>query len=181
MTRNLLARAVVSVALVGLAVAGCSEKTPGGATAGSTTTSEESSPRTTSSAAAGNALENFDACAELKAVSGQFGLSEIEEEPGDSCSARWGQTTSTVQIKTRPTQGISEVALGEHAQPSDIKIGKHEAKRVKAVLSKTDCLVAVAVTAKSRVDFTGSSTASADEACEAARSLATAVEPKLPA
>ncbi|MEU4806666.1 hypothetical protein [Actinosynnema sp. NPDC023587] len=177
-------RSVLPVVVVGLVLAGCTTTTPGdpSATGGPATTTDSPQESTTTSSATpgGDELADFDSCAELTAVAGQFDLSRIEKTGKLDCEARWGQTTTKVSINVFPTLGLGDVTLGPNSKASDVQIGARQAKRVEAVLTTTDCTYAVEITPKSRVDFFGASTASSAEACDAAKQLATAVEPKLP-
>nr|BFE47575.1 hypothetical protein GCM10017745_10020 [Saccharothrix mutabilis subsp. capreolus] len=125
-------------------------------------------------------MADFDPCAELNAVAAQFSLSRIENQGKQHCGARWGQTTTSVGIKAFPELGISEATGGAQARISDTTIAGRKAKRIEAGLTETSCLVAVEVTAKSRVDFVGAATSSAQESCDAVTQLAEAVAPKLP-
>jgi len=186
LSRNLVVRSVLPVAVVGVVLAGCSSKTPGDASAvdetTTTTTTTTTSERTTTTSASGgrDGLANFDPCAELNAVADRLSLSRIEKGGKQECDARWGETTTKVSVKALPELGVGEVVLSPGAQSSDLTVGSHRAKRAKGALSSTDCLVTVEITEKSRVDVIASSTSSVDEACDAATQVATAVEPKLP-
>ncbi|GAA1357218.1 hypothetical protein [Saccharothrix algeriensis] len=184
LTRDLATRSILLILVAGLVLTGCTTTDPGNATAGrdSTFTTETSEGTTTTSAPAGGGdeLAKFDACAELNAVAGQFALSRIEKVGAKGCQARWGQTTTAVTIVAVPELPIGEATGGPDARYSDVMIGARKAKRVEAGLTDVSCLVAVEVTAESRVDFYGAATTSVDESCAAATKLAEAVEPKLP-
>ncbi|MEV0676680.1 hypothetical protein AB0I60_09170 [Actinosynnema sp. NPDC050436] len=174
---------MLPIVVGGLVVAGCTTETPGDPTATrgpATTTGSASEPTSTSSSSGGDELADFDPCAQLNAVASQFALTRIEKQGTQDCQARWGETTTIVSIKVFPTLGLGDVVLGPNAKPSDVQVGARKAKHVEAVLTTTDCVYAVEITPKSRVDFFAAATASSAEACEAANKLATAVEPKLP-
>ncbi|MEU6150800.1 hypothetical protein ABZ816_12450 [Actinosynnema sp. NPDC047251] len=184
LTRNLVVRSVLPIAVIGLVLTGCTTKTPGGATptsgAATSTTETSDGGTTTSEPSGGGDLAAFDACKELNEVASKLSLSRIQKDVGTACQARFGQTTTIVTVKAFPQLGIADLSAGPKAQPSDIPVGAHKAKRVKTPLTDTDCVVSVEITAKSRVDFVAASTTSPDEACDAATQVATAVEPKLP-
>ncbi|MEU4806668.1 DUF3558 family protein [Actinosynnema sp. NPDC023587] len=184
LTRSPVIRSVLSIAAVGLVLAGCTSTTSGDPSASGGTTTEtvaESTSTTTSQRASGGGeLADFDACEELNAVASQFALTRIAEDGEQECKARWGETTTTVRVKVFPELGVADVAAKPGSKIAETTIGSHRATTFKAPLTDTDCAVAVGIEAKSRVDFVAASTTSADEACEAATKLATAVEPKLP-
>ncbi|MFE9744589.1 DUF3558 family protein [Saccharothrix saharensis] len=175
MIKVLSARVVLASALLGLVVTGCTTQgtpTPG---AGSTTT-EKAVETTTSTkpSGGGDTLADFDACEALKSAAG-LQLTEVEAD-GQACDAEFSATTS-VTVKAQPSLKIDE-AVGKEL--SDITVGSRKAKLVKAPSSESSCLVAIEVTATSRVDVGASANASQAEACEAATKVATAIEPKLP-
>jgi hypothetical protein len=176
--KGLSARAVLSMVIVGAVATGCT--TGGTATPKPTsaTATEQTSKTTTSTkpSAGGDSLADFDPCAVLNSVAAQLKLTEIEEEGGDTCIANYSSTVS-FSLAAHPELGIAETVGG---QPSDIAIGPRKAKLVKSPTTTASCLVAVEVTATSRVDVGASANASLDEACDAASKVATAIEPKLP-
>ncbi|GAA1357229.1 DUF3558 family protein [Catellatospora bangladeshensis] len=187
LSRKLAVRSVLPIAVVGLVLAGCTTKDPGNPTSsgdstttGATTGTSEESTTTSAPTGGGADLAKFDPCAEMNAVAGQLSLTGIEEDGKQACMAKWGNSTTRVRIRVYPELGIADVVAKPDAQITETTIGSHKAKIAKAALSKTDCDVSVEITAKSRVDFFGAATASADEACDAAKELAEAVEPKLP-
>ncbi|MFI9813019.1 DUF3558 domain-containing protein [Saccharothrix variisporea] len=179
-----MTRSILTIAAAALLLAGCTSKEPGDPTAGATTsTTATKSPdktTTTSKPASGDALADFDACAQVNAVASQLSLSRIEPSGKDECDARWGQTTTAVKVKAFPDLGISDATGGSKARISDTSIGTRKAKKVEAGVTDTSCLIAVEVGSKSRVDFYAASTTSVQESCDAATKLATAIEPKLP-
>jgi hypothetical protein len=85
----------------------------------------------------------------------------------------------TVGVSLYPDKGLKDYNLGPQAEPSDIKVGAHEAKLVKKALTKTACAVAIGVSDSSRVDVNGTGE-DLELTCEAATKVATAIEPKLP-
>jgi hypothetical protein len=184
LTRNLVIRSILPLAVVGLALAGCTTKEPGDPTAGGTATTTKSSGgspvTTTKPSSGGSSLADFDPCAEMTAVASRISLTEIEEDGRQECKARWGQSTTAVRVKAFPELSIGEVVGGANSKFTDLTIGSHKARMVTAPSSSTSCAVTVEITAKSRVDVVASATSSQDEACDAATKLATAIEPKLP-
>ncbi len=175
-------RSVLPIAVVGLVLAGCTSKTPGEASSsgGATTTTTSAAPTTTSASSGGDKLANFDPCAELNAVASQFSLTRVEKKSAEHCAARWGQTTTAVGIIVFPSLGVTDVVPGANTTTTDTKVGSRQTKRLEKATTTTDCAFAVEVTPKSRVDFFASTTGSSSEACDVAKQLAEAVEPKLP-
>ncbi|ONI82402.1 hypothetical protein ALI22I_40610 [Saccharothrix sp. ALI-22-I] len=172
-------RVVLSLAVLGAVVTGCT--TGGTATPGSTgsTTTDQASKTTTSAkpSDAGDSLADFDSCAALNSVASQLNLSNIEEVDEKECGADYSATVSFGLTK-QPELAIGD-AVGD-GKKSDISVGSHKAKLVEAPGSRTSCLVAVEVGPTSRVDVIASSNNSLEAACEAATKVATAIEPKLP-
>lgn len=181
MTRNLVVRSVVSIAVLGAVLTGCSG-TSGTArpeTTGAATTATEDTAPTTTSAPTAAGLADFDACGELEGVASQLGLTSIEEDGTQECKARYAGNVA-VRVKAFPELGIEEYVPGPSSQVSDVPLGSHKAKRITAPSSSSSCAVTVEISSSSRVDFVASANASLDQACEAATKVATAVEPKLP-
>ncbi|MCE6995782.1 DUF3558 domain-containing protein [Saccharothrix sp. S26] len=175
MIKVLSARVFLASVVLGLVLTGCTTEGTPTPSAGSTTT-EKTVETTTSTKASGsgNTLADFDACEALKSAAG-LQLTEIEAD-GQACDAEFSATTS-VTVKAQPSLKIDE-AVGKEL--SDITVGSRKAKLVKAPSSESSCLVAIEVTATSRVDVGASANASQAEACEAATKVAEAIEPKLP-
>ena len=178
MIKGLSARVVLALTVLGAVATGCT--TGGTATPGTTasTPTEQTSKTTTTSkpSSGGDALADFDPCEVLNSVAAQLKLTEIEEEGGDTCLAHYSSTVS-FSLAAHPDLGIDEAVGGEK---SDITVGSRKAKLVKTPTTQSSCLVAIEVSPTSRVDVGTSANASLDEACEAARTIATAIEPKLP-
>lgn len=180
MIKGLSARVVLSLAVLGAVATGCT--TGGTATPGTTTsvatTTERTSKTTTSTKAStgGDALAEFDPCAALNSVAAGLNLTEIEPRDDRECIAEYSSTVS-IGLTKHPELAIADAVGGEK---TDIPIGSRKAKLVKTPTTSSSCLVAIEVTATSRVDVASSANASLDEACEAATKVATAVEPKLP-
>ncbi|WP_170185189.1 DUF3558 family protein [Saccharothrix texasensis] len=173
-------RPVLVLAVAALALAGCSTKEPGDATAGPTTggatTTKGSSPTTTS--ASGASIADFDPCAELEALAAQFNLTAIEDEGADGCFARYSPTVG-VTVAGSPDLSIDDAGKGPNAQTTDTTVNGRKAKLVRRAASDTACAVAMEV-GSDRVDVVASANASLDEACAAATAVAEAIEPKLP-
>lgn len=183
LTRNLVIRSVLPIAVLGLALAACTSTEGGNPTAGgsaTTTTKSSGKTTTTTSPGGGDSLADFDPCAEMNAVASQLSLVKVEKDGTQECIARWGQTTTVVRVKAFPELGIADYVPGASSKITDTSIGTHKAKKVTAPASSTSCAVTVEVTPKSRVDFVGAATSSQEEACDAAEKLAKAIEPKLP-
>ena len=178
MIKDSSARVVLSLAVLCAVATGCT--TGGTATPGPTgaTTTEQTSKTTASSKPSngGDLLADFDPCAVVNSVAAQLKLTEIEEEGGDTCIANYSSSVA-FSLAAHPELGIEETVGG---QPSDIAVGARKAKLVKSPTTTASCLVAIEVTATSRVDVGTSARASLDEACAAATAIATAIEPKLP-
>ncbi|MFE2753731.1 DUF3558 family protein [Actinosynnema sp. NPDC059335] len=176
MIKKLSARVVLASAVLGMVVTGCTtEGTPTPGTTGSTPTETAAATTTgTKPSTGGDALADFDACEALRSASG-LNLTEIEAD-GKACDAEFSATTS-VTVKAQPSLKIDD-AVGKEL--SDITVGSRKAKLVKAPSSESSCLVAIEVTADSRVDVGASANASQAEACDAATAVANAIEPKLP-
>lgn len=171
-------RPVLALALASLALVGCSTNEPGNPTPGTTTaggsTSEDSSPTTTSEA--GDPLADFDPCAALEEVAGQFNLTGIEKD-GEDCFAQY---SSSVTVLVGPIDApLAEAGKGPQAEVSDTTVNGREAKLVRKAYTNTACAIALKV-GDGRVDAVASANASLDEACDAATKVATAIEPQLP-
>ncbi|MFC6094786.1 hypothetical protein [Saccharothrix lopnurensis] len=171
-------RPVLALALASLALVACSTNEPGNPNPGTTTaggtTSGNSSPTTTSGA--GDPLADFDPCAALREVAGQFNLTGIEED-GDDCFAEF---SPSVTVLVGPIDApLAEAGKGPQAEVSDTEVNGREAKLVRKAYTNTACAVALAV-GEGRVDTVASADASLEEACDAATRVATAIEPQLP-
>lgn len=178
MIRGMSTRVIVALAVAGAVATGCSSEEPGDPTpadTGTTSAGRTSETTKTQPSTSGDSLADFDACEALNSVATQLNLTEVEAD-GQACDAEFSATTS-VTVQARPELAIDE-AVGK--EKSDITVGSRKAKLVKAPSSDSSCLVAVEVTATSRVDVGASANASQDEACDAATKVATAIEPKLP-
>ncbi|MFC5058061.1 DUF3558 family protein [Saccharothrix xinjiangensis] len=176
-----MTRPVLVLSLAALALVGCSTNEPGNPTSGTTTdaatTSKGSSP-TTTSAAGGSPLADFDPCAEMEALSGQLNLTGIEEDGSQECFARYSSEVGVI-AKVFLDLPLDEAGKGPNAEVSDTSVNGREAKLVRRAASDTACAVAIGV-GSDRFDIVASANASLDQACDAATTLAEALEPQLP-
>jgi hypothetical protein len=183
---------ILPVAVLGLTLAACSEKSPGNAqpgtdvaaTAGAQTSSGPSSSGTvTRGSEAGTPLADAEPCDFLSPADiGALGLTGIEKKTVANqamCQAKYPNRV-TITIGILPDKGLNDYQLLPNAQPSDMSLGTHKAKRVVGAASKSSCAVTIGITDSSRVDVAASSNADPQQACDAAMKVATAVEPKLP-
>jgi hypothetical protein len=177
--KGLSPRVVLALALLGAVATGCTTggtPTPG-PTGGSTSTEQTSETTSTKPSTGNSSLANFDSCAALNAVAPQLGLTEIEPD-GESCDAEFNATTS-VTMKARADLGLADVVTTK-GEASSTNIGSRKATLLKGSTTDESCLIAVEVTATSRVDIAGSSNNSQADSCNAVTAVATAIEPKLP-
>ncbi|XVV02928.1 DUF3558 family protein [Actinosynnema sp. CA-248983] len=178
--RTSASRLALPLAVLGLALVGCSTGgTPSPATTTTSTATSKASPTTTSGSSSGGSLASYDTCKALEDVAAQFKLTDIEEEGTQQCGAQFSPTVG-VGLKAWPSKGIADATGAGNQQITDIKIGPRNAKLIEKGASDTLCAVAVEVNKSSRVDVIASANASLAEACDAARKVAEAIEPKLP-
>ena len=179
MIKGLSARAVLSLAVLGAVVTGCTTggtATPGPTTGATSTEPTSETATSTKPSSDGDSLADFDPCAVLTSVAVQVNLTEIEATDDRECLAEYSSSASISLVK-QPELAIGDAVGGEK---SNIPVGSHKAVLVKTPVSKTSCMVSVEVTATSRVDTTAVDNSSLEAACEAATKVATAIEPKLP-
>lgn len=170
-------RLVLPFAVVGLALVGCSSQEPGNATPGDTpTTTGKISPTSTSN---GVGIGDVDPCSLLKSEDvSKLNLTAPQKVDANSCQWRTLDRT-LVRLSTYANKGLKDYVLGPSSQPSDIQVGKHEAKLVKKSLSDFSCAVSIGVTTSSRIDV-NSSGPGLEGSCAASKSVAEAIEPNLP-
>lgn len=170
-------RVVLPVVVLGFALAGCSSNEPGKATAADTPSATSGSSPTSSSS--GTGIGEVDPCSLLKSADvSELKLTTAEKVDENSCQWRTEDRT-LVRVNTYPKLGVKDYELGPNSEPSDIKVGTHEAKLIKKVLTNTSCAVVIKLTDTSSVDV--NATGSKLEAtCPAAQSVAEAIEPNLP-
>ncbi|WP_189159113.1 DUF3558 family protein [Lentzea pudingi] len=170
-------RVVLPVVVLGFALAGCSSNETGKATAVNTpSTTSGSSPTSSSS---GTGLAEVDPCSLLKSADvSRLKLTTAEKLDENSCQWR-AEDRTLVRLNTYPKLGVKDYELGPNSEPSDIKLGTHDAKLIKKALTNTSCAVVIKLTDTSSVDVnaTGSKL---DGSCAAAQSIAEAIEPNLP-
>lgn len=182
MNISFVTRSVSALAVLGLALAGCSGGEQGTAQPASTTTtpagSQSSSTGSPTSTPGGEGdLSKLKACALLESAA-SVGLTSLTEEGPTGCGAKHpGRVSVALDIRSK---GIADYSVGPNAKPVDVSIGKHKGKQVTGAVSKASCAVVIGVTDKSRVDVFASSDSDPQQACDAAMSIATAIEPKLP-
>lgn len=176
------------VALLALGLVGCSEETPGDATAdestnrptiptegGDTGTDEP----TGTSEAGGSGTADLQPC-DLLSSSDQktFDLGAgVEDEIGPARACQWqasGQHTITIGVID--DLGLDDVQSSGATQP--MKVGSHDAVQYAGALGT--CAIAIAVTDTSRVDVSGVAGGDMTKACAVAKQAAQVVEPKLP-
>lgn len=172
-------RGGLAISLLGLLLAGCSGGEQGTAQPVATTTaSDVSTGSPTSVTGNSSRLSDLKTCTLLEAAA-SLGLTEIKTDGATSCGAKYPGRV-TIGLEIHPTLGLSDFVSGPNAKPSDVTIGKHKGKQVPGAVSKSSCAVVIGVTDKSRVDVFASSDSDPQQACDAAMSIATAIEPKLP-
>jgi hypothetical protein len=182
LSRNLVVRSLLPVAVLGAVLAGCSGTagTPTPETTGTTAApTEDTGSSTTSSAPAGDSLADFDTCEALEGVASELGLTRVEKARENSCEARYAERIG-VRVIAYPELGVDDFVPGANTQISDLPLGSHKAKRATAPTTDSSCAIVIEITSSSRVDVVGSSPSTQEQACEAATKVATAIEPKLP-
>jgi uncharacterized protein DUF3558 len=173
------------VAALALALAGCSQETPGDATAGGSTgkltlpggNTEE--PTETSTAEGGDSgTADLQPCDLLtSAEQAQFQLGPgAEDEVGPARTCQWQSSGQTVTIGVIDALGLDQVQSSGPKTP--MKVGSHDA--VQYTGGVASCAVAIAVTDTSRVDVAGAAGGDEAKACSVAKQAAALVEPKLP-
>jgi Protein of unknown function (DUF3558) len=176
------------VAALALALAGCSQETPGDATAGGSTgkltlpggTEEptETPTETSTSEGGGSGTAGLEPCDLLSsAEQAQFQLGPgAEDEVGPARTCQWQSSGQTVTIGVIDTLGLDQVQSSGPKTP--MKVGSHDA--VQYTGGVASCAVAIAVTDTSRVDVAGAAGGDETKACSVAKQAAALVEPKLP-
>lgn len=169
-------RAIVLPLVLGAALAGCTGKEPGNATAG-----ESSTAAADGSAAppTGGNIGDVEPCSLLKSDQvAQLKLSTPEALDRNSC--QWRDPDRTlVRVNTYADKGVDDVVPGPNSEVSRAMVGKRDAKLLRKALSSTSCVYSLPVTGTSRVDvFATASTL--DAACAVAKGVAEAIESNLP-
>jgi Protein of unknown function (DUF3558) len=179
---------VVAVLVLGLA--GCSEETPGDATADDTnpptipggdtgTETPTGAPPDSSGGDTGPGTRDLQPCDLLTSdEQAKFNLaSGVEDEIGPARACMWqasGEHTITVGVID--DLGLDDVQSTGATEP--MKVGTHDAVQYAGALGT--CAIAIEVTDTSRVDVSGVANGDMTKACGVAKQAADLVEPKLP-
>lgn len=177
------------VAIAVLVLAGCSQETPGDATAGDSTdrptiptggvgTNDPAEPTETSEGG-DSSTADLQPC-ELLTSSDQatFNLGPgSEEELGPARACLWQASGEhAISVGVIDDLGLDDVQSSGTKQPT--KVGSHDA--VKYGGPADTCSFAIGVSETSRVDVSGVAGGDAAKACSVAKQAAELVEPKLP-
>lgn len=176
------------VAVLALGLVGCSEETPGDATAGDSTNRPTipteggdtgTDEPTGTSESGGSGTADLQPC-DLLSSSDQatFGVGPgVEDEVGPARACQWQASGKhTITIGVIDDLGLDEVQSSGPTQ--SMKIGSHDAVQYTGGVSA--CAFAIGVTDSSRVDVTGVANGDETKACTVAKQAAQLVEPKLP-
>lgn len=174
------------IAALALGLAGCSEETPGDATADESTDRPtipgghpSTEPPTESSEPGGAGTADLQPC-DLLSSDDQATLSVpqgVEDEIGSARTCEWqasGQYTITAAVFD--DAGLD--AVQSQGPKTPMKVGAHDA--VQATGGVDTCAVAIGVTDSSRVDVATTAGGDMTKACTVAKQAAQLVEPKLP-
>ncbi len=178
---------VAVVAVLAVCLAGCSQQTPGDATAADATnrptiptgdTSTAPPPESTGSGTGSGtaALRPCDLLSSADQATFDVGPG-VEEKIGSARACQWqasGRHTITVGIFD--DLGLDDVVSSGATTP--MKVGSHAA--VQASGGVSTCAIAIGVTDSSRVDVSGVAGGDMTAACAVAKQAAELVEPKLP-
>lgn len=188
MKRRLAVVPVLAAAVFGLVA--CTNNTTGSANpttgAGQTTTGDST---TTSSGGTGgsSSLASLQPC-NLVSATEQSQLQVTQSQSGTESGARYcswqrpvdqnGQNGYVVAVGLRDSQGLDGVDSNGYTVTS-VTIGHHQGKQLQST-SSSGCIVAIGVTAMSRVDVTVTDSTTTTSSCQIANQLAQIVEPQLP-
>ena len=177
------------VAVAALALAGCSQETPGSAEPGGDTgtngvptipggetTGESTEP---SEPGGDSGTADLKPCDLLSsAEQSQLQVSGgTEDEVGPERLCQWTASGShTVSVGIADELGLDDVASS--GQKTPMKVGSHDAVQFTGGVSS--CAVALGVTDTSRVDVISAANGDEAKACTIAKQAAALVEPKLP-
>ena len=177
------------VAVAALALAGCSQETPGNAEPGGDTGENTGAPTipggettesTESSAPGGDSgTADLQPCDMLTgADQAQLQISGgAEDEVGPERLCQWTASGShTVSVGIADELGLDDVQSSGAKTP--MKVGSHDAVQFTGGVSS--CAVALGVTDTSRVDVISAANGDEAKACTIAKQAAALVEPKLP-
>jgi hypothetical protein len=179
---------VPMVAVLALGLVGCSEETPGDATAGDATgrptipteggdTGTDEPTETSEAGGSGTAdLQPCDLLTSAEQATFNLGAG-AEDELGPARTCQWQASGEhTITIGVIDDLGLDDVQSSGATQP--MKVGSHDAVQYTAGVSA--CAIAIAVTDTSRVDVSGVAGGDTTKACAVAKQAAQVVEPKLP-
>ena len=186
--KKLYARAVLPLAIIALAVTGCTS-TQGGTPSPAATTSGAASSGTSSAGPGGAATTSLDPCSlllvsDLTSYGTFVGPNKREEFGARSCGyVKQTQHASDAQlgvdVNIRDSQSVDTVNdLG-----GGITKGKVNGRASVLAAGSPDlgsCVLALAVGSTSRVDIFITSAADTKQACDVATKVADNVEPRLP-
>lgn len=174
------------IAALALGLAGCSEETPGDATAdestnrptipGGDTSTEE--PTETSEPGGGSGTADLQPCDLLSsAEQAQFDFGPgAEDEIGPARTCMWQSADRTITVGVIDELGTDDVQSTSPKKPTTV--GSHDAVQYTAGVSS--CAFAIGITDTSRVDVSGAAGGDEAKACTVAKEAAQLVEPKLP-
>jgi hypothetical protein len=176
------------VAVLALGLVGCSEETPGDATASESTnrptipteggdTGTDEPTETSESGGSGTVdLQPCDLLTSDEQATFNLGAG-VEDEVGPARACQWQASGEhTITIGVIDDLGLDQVQSSGSTQ--SMKIGSHDAVQYTGGVSA--CAFAIGVTDSSRVDVTGAANGDTTEACAVAKQAAQLVEPKLP-
>jgi hypothetical protein len=176
------------VAVLALGLVGCSEETPGDATADDATnrptipteggdTGTDEPTETSDAGGSGTAdLKPCDLLTPDEQATFHLGAG-AEDEIGPARACQWQASGEhTITIGVIDDLGLDDVQSSGATQP--MKVGSHDAVQYAGALGT--CAIAIAVTGTSRVDVSGVAGGDMTKACAVAKQAAQVVEPKLP-
>lgn len=104
----------------------------------------------------------------------------IDEGGARNCNWSNAATGYALEVSVRNDQGLGDINT-DGLSLTDDQVGRHHGRLAQGPANGDGCLVAIGVTATSRVDVTVStSDSSVAHACSLANRFARVVEPKLP-
>lgn len=167
------------LATLSAALVGCTQVTPGSP---SVQGSASSVPPSSASTAPGKAVDQLDPCQLIDAsTAAQLGLpagqrDDLDGEPG----CKWQVPGSYVMgIDLSDKLGVNDLNV-TNGSLSTVPIGRHDGRKVEADGGPGQCAIAIAITDSSRVLAGVHARRDTAKACDVARRVANAIEPKLP-
>jgi hypothetical protein len=175
------------LAVLALGLVGCSEETPGDATAGDGTNrptipggdTPTDVPTESSEPGGGSGTADLVPCDLLSASElATFDVGAgVEEEIGPARTCLWQASgQQTISVGVIDELGVADVQSSGAKEPTTV--GAHDAVQYAGPLGA--CAIAIGVTETSRVDVTGSAGGDMTKACGVAKQAAELVEAKLP-